>query len=82
MTSAEDGATEASENVAWWRAQAVALAAELSSVKGQYETELAELRSQTDDAISWLQEKLAEEKSNRKPSFSRLKARLKNLGAG
>lgn len=81
MTTVEEDGIEVNENVAWWRAQALALATELSSVKGQYEAELSELRRQTDEAIAWLQEKLAEERRSNRPSFSRLKALLKNQGA-
>ena len=69
------------ENDSWWRAQALALALELSSVRGHYETELSKLRTQSGEAISWLEEKLAEEKVRSKYSLDSLRRWLKSWGS-
>ena len=70
----------ADRNDSWWRSQALALAVELSSVRGQYETELSKLRTESGEAISWLEEKLAEEKVRSRYSLDSLRRWLGRRG--
>lgn len=55
-TESDNGANEA-----WWRAQALALAVELSAVRGRYQAELDQLQRESSEAIGWLEERLLAE---------------------
>jgi hypothetical protein len=65
MSDQTDDESAGEPDAAWWRAQAIALALELSSVKGKYEAELGQLHRDTSEAIEWLQKNLSEAQSAR-----------------
>lgn len=67
---------------AWWRAQALALALEISVLRGRYEAELGQMRQDSSDAIAWLQEKLSERDSQSRGFIGALRGRLRNMLGG
>jgi succinylglutamate desuccinylase len=81
MTAHDVGSSNPEQNDSWWRSQALALALELSAVRGHYESELAKLKSQSDEAISWLEEKLAEEKIRNKSPVETIRRWFSRGGA-
>lgn len=79
MSGEANEKSDVPENEAWWRAQALALAIELSSVRGKYEAELDQLRRESGEAIEWLQKSLRESTQKSSGAGGRLKTWLVNL---
>jgi hypothetical protein len=78
--SIESGAeSDDQANEAWWRAQALALAVELSSVRGQYQAQLDQLRRESSEAIEWLEGRLSSETPGARGLAGRMRRWLRTL---
>lgn len=70
--------SSAGSNESYWRDQALALAVEMSAMRGRYEAELARNKSDSAEAIDWLQKCLNEEQARTEPILVRIARRLRN----